>query len=162
MSKLNHLGSRAARMFGNVCLSRPVLAIGTSKAAVNTTAAAVFAIDGIIRNKAAMTSEVLVSGGAPFKVQPVNTTVYYVLALNAAGTVHCFQGTYAGEEILSPTGMSLRGDGSVPDIPDGYAPFGMIKVVTGSAAFTPATTLLDAANITFTFYDLMCLPASNP
>lgn len=179
MSSLKQVSSQPVRhLLGNRCNSRPILAIGTSKAAINTTAAAEFVIDGIIRNKAAITSGALValaashlptagaaylqpSGLAGFYTQPASTTVYYVLALNAAGTQVVVQGTYDGQPIANGAGYA-EGDGNVPPLPDGVAPFGMIKVVTGATTFVPATTEFDAANVTSTFYDLACLPAANP
>jgi len=160
MGKLTQIVDSAIRaVSGNVCLTRPITAIGTTKSAINTTAAVVHSIGGIIRNLAALTSQALVTGAEAFRVQPANTTVYYVFAVNAGGTVHTFQGRYAGEPYLSPTGMALVGDGNVPDIPDTYAPFGMVKVAMGAATFTPGTTLFDAANVTATWFDLHCLPA---
>lgn len=178
MTTLKQLTGPVRHLVGNRCLSRPVLAIGTTKSAFNTTAAAEYVIDGIIRNKAAMTSEALVAlkasthlpaaladwrqpSGADgsFYVQPANKTVYYVLCLNAAGTAVVVQGTYDGQPLQ---GGYAEGDGSVPMIPDGVAPFGLIKVVTGATTFTVGTTLFDAANVTTTFYDIASLPASNP
>ena len=48
MSSLKQVSSGPVRhLLGNRCNSRPILAIGTSKAAINTTAAAEFVIDGI-------------------------------------------------------------------------------------------------------------------
>jgi hypothetical protein len=165
-----------------------VLAINAASAAtVKTTGAIVNAVDGIIRSKAALSAQALSAlaaadlpssgsgyvqpaGITGFYVQPAQTTAYYVLVMNAAQTVKVVQGTWRKtgvnaaipdfQPIITPNGISVVGDGNVPDVPDGVVPFGMIKVACGSAAFTPATTALDAANITFTFYDLMCLPAT--
>lgn len=180
MSSLKQISSAPVRsVLGNRCMSRPIVAIGTTKSAINTTAAAEFTIDGIIYNKAAMTSEALVatvaathlpasqaawlqpSGLSGFYTQPASTTVYYVLTLNAAGTMTVVQGTYDGQPIANGAGYA-EGDGSVPALPEGVAPFGMVKVVTGATTFVPATTLFDAANVTATFYTLACLPAANP
>lgn len=180
MSSLKQVTSAPVRhALGNRCMTRPILAIGTSKAAFNTGAAAVNSIDGIIRNLGAQTSTALVatvaathlpaaeagwlqpSGRSGFYTQPASTTVYYVLTVNAAQTVTVVQGTYDGQPIANSSGYA-EGDGNVPAIPAGLAPFGMIKVVTGATTFVPATTEFDAANVTSTFYDLACLPAANP
>lgn len=162
MAKLSHLGGPNRFLHGNINLSRAVVAIGTVKSGINTTNAIISVIDGIMRSVAALVSQALVTGGDAFRVQPQNTTVYYVFAVNAAGLVRTFQGRYLGEPFTSPTGLSLVGDGAVPDIPDGWAPFGMAKVATAAATtFTPNTTLFDAAGVTTTFYDLMCLPAAD-
>lgn len=159
--KLSHINAIAARLFGNVALSKASTAIGTVKSGINTTGTLTYAIDGILRTLAALTSQALVTGAEAFRVQPANKTVYYVFAVNAAGTVRTFQGRWQGEPYTDVSGVSVVGDGSVPDIPDGWAPFGMAKVVTGATTFTPNTTLFDAANVTTTFYDLMCLPATD-
>lgn len=179
MSSLKQVSSQPVRhLLGNRCNSRPILAIGTSKAAINTSAAAECTIDGIIYNLGAQTSTALVataashlptseagylqpSGRTGFYTQPASTTVYYVVTINAASTVTVVQGTYDGQPIANGAGYA-EGDGNVPPLPAGVAPFGMIKVVTGATTFVPATTEFDAANVTSTFYTLSCLPSANP
>ena len=163
---------------GNMSLAKPVLAINAAGAAtVKTTNALVFTVDGIQYTKAALAAQSLApthdSRGNPgVYVQPENTTVYYTLAVNKAGAIAVVQGSFAGQRYgIDPTvgvgsganmGTSYIGDGSVPDAPDGYTPFGLIKVVTGNVKFTPGTTLLDAANVTATYFDIGVLPAVAP
>lgn len=144
MSNLKQLTSEVLReLIGFVCLSKATLAINdTAAATFKTTGTTTYISDGIFKTKAALSAQAFSSGHA---VQAAGETGYYVVGLNSAGTVKTFQGI-----------------GAMPDVDDGYTPIGMIKVVCGSAAFTPGTTALDAANITFTFYDLSLLPSVAP
>lgn len=172
MAKIAGLTSADLRILANMNVTRGVLAINAASAAtVKTTNAIVYLVDGIFYNKAALSAQALSALAASdlpaslsnwlqpsglngaFYVQPTGKTVYYVLAMNAAGTVKVVQGTYDGQELL-PGVNSAVGKSIVPDVPAPFVPFGLIKVVTGSATFTPATTALDASNITFTFYDV--------
>ena len=96
-------------------------------------------------------------------MQPVLTTAYYVIALDAAGTVAVVQGSYAGQAITFANDLSkvLIGTGAIPDEPAGYTAIGVIKVaLAGAATFTPGTTALDAANVTATYFDVAILPAT--
>jgi hypothetical protein len=138
-------------------LTRPILAIGgAGLASVDTTAAIVYSVDGRVYNKAILADQsiaTIATGAAPAYVQPASTTVYYVLCLDKDGNVRTVQGTYLGQSM--GVGRIDKGQGGIPDVPDGYTPFGMIKVVTAAAnTFTLGTTALDAAGKTFTFYDL--------
>ena len=157
--KLSQINDRALRLLGTFCMSRPVAAIGATTSAITTTSAIISVIDGIIRNVAALTNQALVSGAEAFRVQPANTTIYYVMAVNAAGTVRTFQGRFNGEQFTNPTGMNLVGDGTVPDVPDEWCPFALLRIATGATTFTPGTTALNAANVTTTIFDVAYLPA---
>lgn len=183
MPKLSDLPLIAARLIGTENLSKAVLAINAAAATtVKTTNAINYMIDGILYTKAALAAQALSAlagsdfspainytqpnGGVGFYVQPINTTVYYVFYVNAAGTVKVVQGTYDGQP-LAPTGQGSVGKSMVPDAPDqivgtgGWCPFGMVKVVTnGATTFTPGTDALDKAGCTFTFYDIAVLPAT--
>lgn len=175
MPKLNDVQSKALKgLIGNRCFSQAVLAINAASAAtVKTTVVPsggiVYTVDGRVFNKANLSAQVLtadatqqaiITGQSTFYVQPINTTVYYVIVLDASGNVRTIQGTYLGQTFGAY--VQQTGDGSIPDIGDSFTPIGMIKVATGAVTFTPATTLLDAASITFTFYDLSALPATAP
>lgn len=163
MAKLSAVDTAAARILGNMTFTKGVLAInGASAATVKTTNAIVYSVDGVIYSKAALSAQALtvVSGGTPFYVQPANTTTYYLLAVNAAGTVITVQGDNTAR-VSSNGPAATFGLGNVPDAPSGYTPFGLIKVATGAVTFTPATTALDAASITFTFYDLSTAPLAD-
>lgn len=178
MSKLSDLNSAAlSALLGNVNLTKGVLAINAGGAAtVKSTNAYTFTVNGVQYTKAALAAQAITvthdEYGNAFAgyVQPAGVTAYLTLALNAAGTVAVVQGTYAGQKpAADPTigvgsaynnGTSFIGRGAVPDLPAGYTPIGVIKVVTaGAATFTPGTTLLDAANVTATYFDVCLLPA---
>lgn len=177
--KLSDVTNRAVRDgIGTKATAKPILAINAAGAAtVKTTGAIPFCIDNIAYSKAALAAQALalpnasaqsvqqaITGLQAYYVQPANTTVYYVLAVDAAGNVATFQGTYAGQALAMPnTNMPISGVGGVPDIDTSvWCPFGMIKIALGATTFTVATTLLDAANVTATYYDLMGLPTGNP
>jgi len=176
MSALNDISSQALRSIGNLVHGTPaVFAINAGSAAtVKTTNAILHTVNGIIKSRAALSavalaaptsSTSLIGGGTldaneaakwGFRVQPISKTCYYVLALDGQSTAGLvtFQGTWTDQDLSLRGSGVAKGDGLVPSIPAGFLPVGLIKVVTGSAAFTPATTALDAANITFTFYDI--------
>lgn len=169
---MHHLGSvqhaLLRTLLGNRTLTRPVTAINAGGAAtIATSNAIVFSNDGIILNKAALSAQALtvdatqqekVTGYTTFQVQPAGKTAYYVFVLDASGNVRCIQGSWDGLTI--PALKAPAGAGLIPDIGTSFTPFAVLKVVTGSAAFTPGTTALDAANITFTFRDVSVLPAT--
>lgn len=182
MTSLADSPTSAARLLGTRNAVRSVLAINAAAAAtVKTTSALEFQVDGVMYTRAALSATALAalasadftggvglptggyfqpSGSTAFYVQPASTTVYYVLVVNAAGTVRVVQGTYTGQPISSQ-GLTVVGKSVVPDVPDVWVPFGMVKVVTNSSTtFTPATTALDAAGLTVTFYDIGVLPAN--
>lgn len=172
ISEVHSAGVRAA--VGDRCMSKVTLAINAGAAAtVKTTGAATYIIGGVFYTKAALAAQSIaathrfdgeaVSAADPAYVQPAGTTVIYVVALNAAGTVAVVQGSYAGQSITYANDKSkvLVGAGGIPKLPAGYVPIGAIKVATANAAtFTPGTTALDAADVTATYFDLAILPAS--
>lgn len=106
-----------------------------------------------------------ITGQDGYYVQPVSTTVYYLIVVNYALTWYTIQGTYSGQVISRPYGLNGLGDGSMPDIAvaETYAPVGAIKIVTDSThTFTPATTALDAAGITATYASIFKLGNALP
>lgn len=159
---------------GNQCHTKATLAINAGGAAtIRTTGTTTYSVGGVFYSKAALTAQSIavthrfdgapVTVADPAYVQPIDTTVIYVLALNAAGTVAVVQGSYAGQQIVYGSDLSkiVTAGGGVPTLPAGYTPFGAIKIATnGVATFTPGTTLLDAAGVTATYFDLTLLPAS--
>ena len=159
---------------GGMCLTKGVLAINAASAAtVKTTNALTYGVGGVLYTKAALAAQSIapthrfdgkpVTVADPAYVQPINSTVVYVVALNAAGTVAVVQGTYAGQQVTYGSDLSkiVTAGGGLPTLPAGYTPIGAIKVATnGSTTFTPGTTLLDAAGLTVTYSDLALLPVS--
>lgn len=175
MSSIGNDSSAVDRkIHGNYCATKATLAINAGGAAtVKTTGTTSYCIDGVFYNKSALSAQSIapthncfgetVGGNQPAAyVQPANTTVFYVVSLNAAGTVAISQGSYVGQQIAYPYDLSkvLTGAGGLPVEPEGYTAIGVIKVATGNVTFTPGTTALDAANVTATYYDVSRLPAS--
>lgn len=161
------------KLMGTRCHVKATLAINAGSAAtIKNTGAIIFSVDGIMYTKAALSAQSIAITHDQFGrdvttqpslaayVQPVLKTVYYVVALNAAGTVAVVQGSYAGQSITY-NGQVYVADGAVPVCPDGYAPVGILKVALANAAtFTPATTALDATDVTVTYYDVSVLPSA--
>lgn len=178
MAKLSDLTNSAlVSLLSNFNLVKGVLAINIGGAAtVKSTNAYTYAVNGVQYTKAALAAQAITATHDAFGnvaagyVQPAGVTAYLTLALNAAGTVAVVQGTYAGQKAGSDPavgvgpaynqGTSFIGSGAVPDLPAGYAAIGVMKVVTtGAATFTPGTTVLDAANVAVTYFDVSLLPA---
>lgn len=162
MSMLSMIQNAALlALLGNRNYGRAAIAIGATASAITSTNATTVSIGGVMYARAAFTNQALVSGGEPFRVQPANSTCYYAIGVNAAGEVRVIQGRREGEAFVTPTGLSVVGDGTVPALPDTMAPIGLLKVVTGAATFTPGTTALNAANVTSTLWDVAVLPAND-
>lgn len=177
MSRVSDVTNQAIKnllAFYNV--TKATLAINAAGAAtIKSTGAINYVNNGIFLQKAALAAQAItpnVPGGLKY-IQPANTTVYYTVGLDGAGNVYVAQGSYVGQQLsLDPTlgigvsqaGTSWVGDGSVPDFPDalGVTPIGILKVALGATTFNPGTTLLDAANVTVTYFDISVLPAGKP
>jgi hypothetical protein len=168
MPKVSDLTLQPMRhLVGYANLTKVTLAINAASApTVKTTGTTTYVNGGIYYTKAALAAQsiAIANGYGPYGsngyVQPVSSTVYYPIALDALGNVYLYQGTYAGQAI---SGQTWLGDGSVPDISPTLTPIGLIKVATNSSTtFTPGTTALDAAGLTVTYFDLALLPAMNP
>lgn len=160
-----------------VNLTKGVLAINAASAAtVKTTNALTYAIGGVLYSKAALSAQsiavthganglpVTAMDGNPAYVQPISSTVIYLVSLDAAGTVSITQGAYAGQVMSFNGNISKRVtdvDGGVPTLPGGNAVIGALKVTTNaSATFTPGSTALDSAGVSVTYFDLQTLPVS--
>lgn len=158
----------------NSCENKPGLAINAASAAtIKTTSAPLYTISGAYYNPSALSAQSFAPTHNPFGeaisaattaayVQPAGTTVIYLVALNAAGQVAIVQGSYAGQ-VLSYTADKSKNvlcGGGVPVEPAGYTTIGAVKVVAGSASFTPGTTALDAAGLTVTYFDINILPTT--
>ena len=175
MSGLSLIQNRAIRrLFANQCLSKVALAINAASAAtIKTTGTTTYAIEGIAYSKAALAAQsfavthsfqggsVALQTEAQAYVQPQQTTVVYVVALDAAGNVAIIQGSYAGQQITFPLDISkvITGVGGVPFVATTMVPIGAVKITTAAATtFTPGTTALDAAGITAVYTDIIVLP----
>lgn len=124
---------------GTRAFSHGALAIGLTKTKVKTASAINYCINNVMYTVAA-TDDLFVHTN--LTVQEANTTKYYLLTLNAAGTAVITQGTST----------------ALPEVPSGACPVGYLKIVTGAATFTPATTNHDAANVTTTYVNLSQMP----
>lgn len=174
MGALNDLNDAALRRaMGNMCLTKGVLAINAASAAtVKTTNALTYTVGGTLCTKTALAAQSIavthdccgraVAAGFPAYVQPQNTTVHYVVALKADGTVAVCQGSYLGQSLTKTGDLNATdiGDGGVPMEPEGYTAIGVIKVATGAVTFTPGTTALDAASVTATYADVGLLASA--
>lgn len=173
MSDLSKLTARdLLDAVGTRCTTKNTLAINLAGAStVKSTGAINYTIGGVFYTAAALANNAItvthradgsaVTANDAAYVQPANTAVVYVLALNAAGTLAVVQGSYAGQSITFSSDKSkvVTGTGAVPALPAGYCPIGAIKVTTAAATtFTPGTTALDAAGLTVVFTDLSQLP----
>lgn len=145
--------------------SAAVLAInGAGAATFKTTNAYAYLCDGIYKAKTALAAQAFSAGHA---VQAAGTTMYYAVGLDASGNVSTYQGTAPNANAIAAAIQNGSGSasvvGSIPDVPNGVTPVGLIKVVTNSATtFTAGTTALDAAGVTVTFYDIALLPSIAP
>jgi hypothetical protein len=183
----NALRGGFERVSANQSYGKPICAVyGTTPAQVQTTAAFTYSINGINYSKAAIVNVALalppvaqVPNIMPFHAVGSTTvglgliTFYILLIINSAGTVYAVQGDEKGRD-LSPFGRPDKGTGFMPDVPDavptatpltdGFAPFGLIKVVVNNLqTFLPGTDALNnATKGTYTFYDIATIPSVAP
>lgn len=144
MARLSDIPNESQReMCGSVCLSACTLAINAALAATfKTTGTTVYTVDGYFKTKTALAAQAFTAGHTGLAV---GQTGFYVVAVDASGTVRTFEGI-----------------GAIPDLDNGFTAIGFIKVVATSAAFVPGTTALDNASLAFTFKDVMVLPSVAP
>lgn len=162
--------------FGTMTTQTGLVAAGTNAGTIKTVTNIVhYAIDGILYAKAvtdniataAPTAAQLPTGWENWTRYSIGAaeaarTFYCVFALNAAGDVVMFQGSYEGQD-LTFRGMPLvKGDGLIPDIPAGFAPFAVIKVANpASTAFVTGTTAwATAGDLTVTIRNLSTIPTA--
>ena len=132
-------------LLGTRAFTSGLIAIGTTKSKVKTTAIINYCIDGLLYAKA-ITDDLFVF--TDVTVQAISTTKYYLLCLDAAGAALVVNGAV--------------GATTLPACPDGYCPVGYVKIATsGAGTFIPGTTLLDAAQVTDTYVDLSCAPVGD-
>lgn len=178
MSALNAVSEAdIQRALANRNFTKGILAINAASAAtIKSTNAYTYCVDGVIAPiKAALSAQSIAVThnmlGLPVAiaaayVQPISTTVYYVVALDVAGNVAVIQGGYAGQVVTGVPGyfQTFTSAGGVPQaLPATLTPIGILKVVTNaSATFTAGTTLLDAAGVTVTYTDVSVLPTTAP
>lgn len=170
MARLSDITNAAIKkLLGYRNLDLATLAMNAAGAAtVKTTGALNYLVNGVLKTKAALAAQsIAITHGLSY-IQPAETTVFYTLGLNAAGTVCVVQGSYAGQKLstdptkgvgVSQMGATWVGDGSIPDVPEGYTAIAVLKVTTAAATtFTAGTTLLDAAGVTVGYHEVAVLP----
>ena len=115
------------------------LAEGTNAATLKTTVAVTFNIYNSRLSKAITDNIAMTACTA----QAASTFCYYLVSINAAGTITTTKGT--------------NDTYALPATPSGNVPIGAFKIVTAAGTtFTSGTTDLSAAGITATFYDMDC------
>lgn len=167
------------RVVANMCFG-PALAV-VNVAAFNTTGTPAVSVDGTTFALTAQTGTALAaltaanlpasqanwvqpSGLTGFYSHPTaaslgvsSVTVYYVVGVIAAGTWLVVQGTYDGQQLSNTAGgYGVVGKSIIPDVPDGFTPVFVIKLVT-TAAFVPATTTMASIS---TFKNVSVLPVA--
>jgi hypothetical protein len=176
MTSLSDVSNGAIReLIGNRSISRTLFnlqnATATYDGVTEPDGIMIVSINGFLFNIADVTNKAMatlaalqhpITGRDTYYSQPVSTTVYYTVVVNAAGTFYAIQGTYAGQ-VITGNGANGIGDGSIPDIAvkGTYAPVAVFKVVNGvTAVFIPATTNWDATNVTSSAAAVAVLPRS--
>lgn len=142
---------------GTMCLEKAGLATATTTTKIKINApngAGIdFAIDGILYHKAD-TDNITVTACA---AQAAVTKCLYLVMLDSSGTASVVKGT----EVLTAdlTAGSSALNYPLPDAST-KCPIGAYKIETAAATtFTNGTTAFDAAGITVTYEDLLCIPS---
>lgn len=129
--------------FGNQSFGNAGLAEGTNASTIKTVNAIHYRIGAQAYVKAATDNIAMTAAAA----QAANTTAYYLVTINAAGTVKLTKGT--------------DGSTTLPDCPDAQAPIGIMKIaLSGGATFTSGTTDLGATNVVETWAHINYMPDS--
>jgi len=171
MSKISDVTNQAIKdLIGNMCLTKITLAATGAAATVASTGTFTFTNGGAIYTHAALAAQSITATHAmngklavtASRALPTGKTAYFTLGVNASGKVCVSQGDYAGEDLSQFfMGTTAVGTGAIPDVPAGYTPIGVIKIVNTSVGnFIAGTTLLDVAGITDTYTDVCVLPVS--
>ena len=185
MNRLDDINSAAGRALGTCAFNSGGLAINAASAATfKTTATINYAIDGVFYSKAAFSAQAFPA--TTYTVKQGYSTMFLVY-VDASGSVGVAQGVPFAQETDPADGVTknrayrvlpsnlpggastiekggylrLQNSPLIPDLPDGCAPVGVIKVVATGADFVPGTTALDAAGITATYFNLSSIPANS-
>ena len=149
LAGVNHRALR--QMLGNKVLNFVGLVIGSGTLSAVDYDAFDFTIGGRAYEQAAGTDEALtvLDYYGDTAVQAADTTCFYLITVNAAGTENVIKGQDDEETKL-------------PGIPDTECLIGIIKIVTVAVTFTIGTTSFGAAGVTDTFYDYVHAPVTAP
>jgi len=137
-----------------MCLGCVGLALDASaKADAETLADFAFAINGRTYKKTSGDGDVQLDGNTV----TAGYTALFLIVVSAAGTITAVKSDEVSNDDLESGESVLHWP--VPTA--NTCPIGALKIKNASASvFTGGTTLLDAANITTTFYDLLTVPAT--
>jgi hypothetical protein len=152
---------------GNRCFSKVGMAVHAGNVDVLTAAVAVHCTKGIFRTNYPITAQVDLSALAVLNSKGETSALVVAPAIAAGGAtvtkvyILACNGTTA--YIIEPEENTAGVTNNLEQLecPDGYAPFGAIKLVrvAGAAAFTLGTTALNATGVTATYSDLSICPA---
>lgn len=140
---------------GTFCLSKAGLGVGSTASGVKIAAPAGsgvnYSINGLCYYKASAATIAITAADT----QEADTTCLYLVCLDASGTLS----TVKGVEV--DTNEFIAGNEPLqwPHPVAGTCPIGAVKVAT-TAEFTAGTTLLSAAAVTDTYYDLFAVPVA--
>lgn len=139
-------------LLGTCNYGKPAVAEGTNAHTLLTAAATIFSIAGQQYTKA-ITDNIAMTAAA---AQADGYTGWYLISINAAGTVLVTQGRLTATSSYDATQKQL------PDVPAANCPLAAMKIVTSGGTFTSGTTDLSATGVTATFFDLARVPATTP
>jgi hypothetical protein len=154
---IEHADLRQA--IANRAYSKGGIAIDATPADVETTAAVVYSINGVMYSLAIQaaidvsTLGVLTEKGAvtAMTAQANNTDRIYLLVLNTSAAIKVIQGAAVAAGALC----------YCPGVPPNHCAFAAVKVANASgSAFTFGTTSLATAGVTDTYFDLTMAPAT--
>lgn len=146
-----------ASLAGTRALSKAGVAEGTNTHTIKTAAPNGAGTDYTIGGQAyhlADTDNIAMTAAA---AQAADTTAWYLVSVNAAGTVLITKGTETATASYSASTAN-----QLPAVPAGNCPLAAMKVVTVAVTFTSGTTDLSASGITATFFDLSLVPTGTP
>jgi hypothetical protein len=142
-SDVPHEGIRNLLRFG--ALGCAGLAAATDPTALAVTLDTPYAIGGVVRNLQALDGVDFTAGSE----QPSSTVCFYLVVVNAAGTVSTIQGVPASAS-----------EARLPPAPDDVAILGAVRISTSaSATFEPSVTSLAAPGVTDTYANFSAYPS---
>lgn len=139
-------------LLGTASYGKPGVAEGTNVHTIKTVAACVYSVGGQMYSKA-ITDNIAMDAAA---AQADLSTAWYLISLNAAGTVHVTKGT---ETLTASYDATAR---QLPSVPAGDSPLAAMKIVTSGGTFTSGTTDLSGTGVTATFFDIGRVPLNTP
>lgn len=169
MNRLSDVTNQAIQnLLGYRNVTKGTLAINVGGAAtIKNTGAINYVNNGVLLQKAALAAQSIVPTVGLSYSLPAGKTCYFSIGYDGSGNVSVTQGSYAGQTLngnpavgigISQLGATWVGDGTIPDLPAGVTPIGVIKIVNVTNPFIAGTTALDAAGVTATYFDVATLP----